>query len=137
MIIPEKNLSSSEHAVNAVQLSHKGGSCILTLQSASKYLPPYQSPHVIVNVRNVPASRRSKTSLRSTGLALRHIHYSMELVYDEIIRRFARLRPRRLDRKGSAGHQPTADRGASGLWARGLLPMWFEHRTLTQMLQNK
>ena len=54
--------------------------------------------------RNVSALRRLKTYLRSTmsqtrltGLALLHIHYNMEIDLDEIIRRFARLHPRRME----------------------------------------
>ena len=53
--------------------------------------------------RNVSALRRLKTYLRSTmsqkrltGLALLHIHYNMDIDFDEIIRRFARLHPRRM-----------------------------------------
>jgi len=33
---------------------------------------------------------------RLTGLALLHIHYNMDIDFDEIIRRFARLHPRRM-----------------------------------------
>ena len=58
--------------------------------------------------RNVSALRRLKTYLRSTmsqtrltGLALLHIHYNMDvdIAYSvfEIIRRFARLHPRRME----------------------------------------
>ena len=54
--------------------------------------------------RNVSALRRLKTYLRSTmsqtrltGLALLHIQYNMDIDFDEIIRRFARLRPRRME----------------------------------------
>jgi len=54
--------------------------------------------------RNVSALRRLKTYLRSTmsqtrliGLALLHIHYNMEIDLDEIICRFARLHPRRME----------------------------------------
>ena len=54
--------------------------------------------------RNLSALRRLKTYLRSTmsqtrltGLALLHIHYNMDIDFDEIIRRFARLRPRRME----------------------------------------
>ena len=54
--------------------------------------------------RNVSALRRLKTYLRSTmsqtrltGLALLHIHYNMDIDFDEIIRRFARLHPRRME----------------------------------------
>jgi len=32
-----------------------------------------------------------------TGLALLHIHYNMDIDFDEIIRRFARLHPRRME----------------------------------------
>lgn len=53
--------------------------------------------------RNVSALRRLKTYLRNTmsqttltGLALLHIHYNMDIDFDEIIRRFARLHPRRM-----------------------------------------
>ncbi|XP_068704634.1 52 kDa repressor of the inhibitor of the protein kinase-like [Montipora foliosa] len=53
--------------------------------------------------RNVSALRRLKTYLRSTmsqtrltGIALLHIHYNMDINFDEIIRRFARLHPRRM-----------------------------------------
>lgn len=53
--------------------------------------------------RNVSALRRLKTYLRSmtsqtrlTGLALLHIHYNMDIDFDEIIRRFAWLHPRRM-----------------------------------------
>ena len=54
--------------------------------------------------RNVSALRRLKTYLRSTmsqtrltRLALLHIQYNMDIDFDEIIRRFARLRPRRME----------------------------------------
>jgi len=50
------------------------------------------------------ALRRLKTYLRSmmlqtrlTGLALLHIHYNMDIDFDEIIRRFARLHLRRME----------------------------------------
>ena len=33
---------------------------------------------------------------RFTGLALLHIHYNMDIDFDEMIRRFARLHPRRM-----------------------------------------
>ena len=33
---------------------------------------------------------------RLTELALLHIHYNMDIAFDEIIRRFARLHPRRM-----------------------------------------
>ena len=53
--------------------------------------------------RNVSALRQLKTYLqttmsqtRLTGLALLHIHYNMDIDFDEIIRRFARLHPRRM-----------------------------------------
>ena len=53
--------------------------------------------------RNVSALRRLKTYLRSTmsqtrltGLALLHIHYNMDIDFDKIIHRFARLHPRRM-----------------------------------------
>ena len=53
--------------------------------------------------RNVSALRRLKTYLRSTmsqtrltGLALLHIHYNMDIDFHEIIRRFARPHPRRM-----------------------------------------
>ena len=53
--------------------------------------------------RNVSALRRLKTYFRSTmsqtrltGLALLLIHYNMDIDFDEIIRRFARLHPRRM-----------------------------------------
>jgi len=54
--------------------------------------------------RNVSALRRLKTYLRSTmlqmrltGFALLHIHYNMDIDFDEIIHRFARLHPRRME----------------------------------------
>jgi len=34
---------------------------------------------------------------RLTGLALLHIHYNIEIDLNEIIRRFARLYPRRME----------------------------------------
>ena len=75
---------------------------ILTSQSASKYFTPLVA--TCECERNVSALRRLKTYLRSTmsqtrltGLALLHIHYNMDIDFDEIIRRFARLRPRRME----------------------------------------
>ena len=53
--------------------------------------------------RNVSALRQLNTYLQSTmsqtrltGLALLHIHYNMDIDFDEIIRRFGRLHPRRM-----------------------------------------
>lgn len=60
--------------------------------------------------RNVSALRRLKTYLRSTmsqtrltGLALLHIHYNMDIDFNEIIRRFARLHPRRMQLANQEG----------------------------------
>ena len=54
--------------------------------------------------RNVSASRRLKTYLRSTmsqtrvtGLPLMHAHYDMDIDFDETIRSFAKLHPRRME----------------------------------------
>ena len=54
--------------------------------------------------RNVSALRRLKTYMRSTmsqtrltGLALLHVHYDMAIDVDEVIARFARLHPRKME----------------------------------------
>ena len=40
--------------------------------------------------------RSTMSQTRLTALALLHIHYNMDIDFDEIIRRFARLHPRRV-----------------------------------------
>ena len=86
--------------------------------------------------RNVSALRQLKTYLQSTmsqtrltGLALLHIHYNMDIDFDEIIRRFARLHPRRMQLANilSDWLQKPSLQCRRFLWARNLLakvPCW-------------